>query len=87
MIVYSDRQRSEDPRLLLGRLLRELGSPSPDASALLIEAGMLEAGVVDAISPSEDRGEGLPARLGAALLHLARAARGGTGHLACTHDL
>ena len=87
MIVYSDRQRSEDPRILLERLLRGLGGSSPDASALLIEAGMLEAGVVDAVSPSEDCGDGLPARLGAAMLHLALAARGDRGHLASAPNL
>lgn len=87
MIVYSDRQRSEDPRVLLGRLLRELSGPAPDASALLIEAGMLEAGIVDAVSPHEDREDGLPARLGAAMLDLALAARGENGRLASARDL
>ena len=86
MIVYSDRQRSESPRILLGRLLQGLNGPAPDTSALLIEAGMLEAGVVDAISPHEDRGGGLSARFGAAMLDLALAAGGDGGRLATARD-
>ena len=82
MIVYSDRRRSESPRELLGRLLRGLASPAPDASALLIEAGVLEAGIVDAVSPEVDGGSPLAGRLSDAMLDLAMAARDGEGRLA-----
>ncbi len=82
MIVYSDRKRSESPRDLLRRLLQGLGSPAPDLPTLLIEGGVLEAGVVDALSPDMDGGGSpMPTLLGQAMVELALAARGGKGRL------
>ena len=77
MIVYSDRRRSLDPRPILADLRRGLEAPGPDVASLLIEAGVLEAGVVDALSPEEDDEPPLARRLRSAMLDLAHAARGG----------
>ena len=79
MIVYSDRRRSADPRGLLAALRRGLAAPAAEVSPLLIEAGVLEAAVVDALSPGEDDEPPLARVLRAVTLDLARAARGGPG--------
>ncbi|HVG48399.1 MAG TPA: hypothetical protein VM899_09745, partial [Rubellimicrobium sp.] len=79
MIVYSDRTQRLDPRAILAGLRRGLAGPAPDAPSLLVEAGVLEAGVVDALSPGEDDEPPLARDLRAAMLDLAHAARGGGG--------
>jgi hypothetical protein len=76
VIVYSDRKRSLDPRAMLAGLRRELAAPAPDPTTLLVEAGVLEAGVVDALSPGEDDEPPLARALRAVMLDLAHAARG-----------
>ncbi|TNC72440.1 hypothetical protein [Rubellimicrobium roseum] len=81
MIVYSDRRRRVAPREFLERLIRSFGAPRHDTLALLVETGVLEAGVADALCPEEDhQGEGL-AELRAAMLDLARALRGDADRL------
>lgn len=77
MIVYSDRRQGADPRALLSALRAGLGGPAPDRAALLIEAGRIEAGVADALCPEEDDEPPVAAALGAVVLDLAHAARGG----------
>jgi hypothetical protein len=79
VIVYSDRTQRLDPRAILAGLRRGLAGPAPDAPSLLVEAGVLEAGVVDALSPGEDDEPPLARDLRAAMLDLAHAARGGGG--------
>ncbi|EYD75212.1 hypothetical protein Rumeso_03308 [Rubellimicrobium mesophilum DSM 19309] len=79
MIVYSDRKRSEDPRGLLASLRRRLSDAAPDPVAMLIEAGVLEAALVDALSPGEDDEPPLARALRAVTLDLAHAARGHAG--------
>ncbi len=85
MIVFSDRTRAEDPRALLDALRARLAaaravcpSPADDLTALLIEAGALEAAVSDALQPERDDAPCLAAALGAATLDLAHAGRGGS---------
>ncbi|MBP1806405.1 hypothetical protein [Rubellimicrobium aerolatum] len=54
MIVYSERTRRADPRALLEELRAGLFAGGEPDEALLIAAGVLEAGVTDALSPEED---------------------------------
>lgn len=82
MIVYSDRKRVLDPRAHIADLVAGLAGPAPDPSALLIEAGILEAGVVDALCPEEDGQSPATEAFRAAMLDLAHAALGGRGRLA-----
>lgn len=79
MIVYSDRKRSLAPRATLAELGRRLGSPTPDLGALLIETGVLEAGLVDALSREADDEPPLARALRAIMIDLAHAARDGSG--------
>jgi hypothetical protein len=81
MIVYSDRTRRASARELLEDLLQGLAAPAADASALLIAAGVLESGVMDALSPERDGTSPLASRLEEAMRELALAARGNEGHL------
>lgn len=81
MIVYSDRRRLLVPAEALRSLGAALASPGPDPSALLIEAGVIEAGVLDALCPDEDDDPPAARDLGALMLDLAHAARGEPGRL------
>ncbi len=81
MIVYSDRRRAEDPRAALAALRAGLAASRPDPRALLIEAGVLEAGIADALLPEEDAEPQVVLGLRALMLDLAHAARGGEGRL------
>ncbi|WP_210528375.1 hypothetical protein, partial [Rubellimicrobium arenae] len=82
MIVYSDRERSEDPKALVSALLGGLALRSATPDVLpdrLIEAGLLESAVTDALSPDRDEEPPLARQLRAVTLDLAHAVRGGSG--------
>ncbi len=87
MIVYSDRTRTAEPRSLLAALQRATALPrasDEDASSRLIAAGVLEAGLTDALSPDWDEEPPLARQLRALVLDLAHAARDGMAGIRLT---
>ncbi|TNC48746.1 hypothetical protein FHG66_13095 [Rubellimicrobium rubrum] len=75
MIVYSDRSRTEDPRALVASLRQAIAAPHVEPSAHLVAAGVLEAGLVDMLSPEKDEEHPLARTCRSVVMDLAHAVR------------